>query len=254
MVDFGRTQQDYARHRAGFPPALFQALERRGVAAPGLTALDLGTGTGTLALGLARRGLVVTAVDVAAPLLAEARAQAEAQGLQITLLEAPAERTGLPSGAFDVVTAGQCWHWFDRPVVARECRRLLTPGGHLVIVHLDWLRVDGGVVDLTLTALADHGASFPAVTAAGVEGMYPAWTRDAREAGFVALETSSFDLDLPYSPEAWRGRIRASAAVGAVLAPAAVARLDADLAARLEGQPEVMALPHRVWALVARAP
>jgi SAM-dependent methyltransferase len=254
MVDFGRTHDDYARYRAGFPPALFQRLEQRGVAAPAMRALDLGAGTGTLALGLARRGLHVTALDVAAPMLAEARRQAEAQRLELGFVEARAERTGLPDGSFDLVTAGQCWHWFERPAAARECRRLLAPGGHLVIAHLDWLEVPGGVVELTLRALAEHGTGFPVVSAAGSEGMYPGWTREVRGAGFEGLETFSFDLDLPYSAEAWRGRIRASAAVGAVLTPDAVARFDADLARRLAGQPEVMALPHRVWALVARAP
>ena len=38
-----------------------------------------------------------------------------------------ANRVGLASEAFDIVAAGQCWHWFDRAAAAREALRLLNP-------------------------------------------------------------------------------------------------------------------------------
>lgn len=47
-VDFGRTAEDYARHRQGFPPRFFEILEARGVVHPDDRVVDLGTGTGTL--------------------------------------------------------------------------------------------------------------------------------------------------------------------------------------------------------------
>ena len=46
MVDFGPTAGDYARHRAGFPPELFNRLEAGHWCEPGHRALDLGTGPG----------------------------------------------------------------------------------------------------------------------------------------------------------------------------------------------------------------
>jgi hypothetical protein len=60
----------------------------------------------------------------------------------------------------------------------------------------------------------------------------------------------------PYSHEAWRGRIRASAGVGGQLPPDQVAVFDADLAAILKARyPEnPLAVHHRSFALVARAP
>lgn len=255
MVDFGPTAQDYARHRAGFPPQLYDRLEAAGAWAPGQRALDLGTGTGTLARGLSRRGLVVTAVDVSCDLLGQAEALADARHVEVRWLEARAEDTGLPDAAFDLITAGQCWHWFDRPRVAAECRRMLAPGGRLVIAHLDWLRFEGNVVDRTLETMADFGTGFPDwLNALGREGMYPAWTRDVREAGFEGLETFSFDLEVPYTKASWRGRIRASAAVGGKLSESEVRRFDEVLSRRLEGTQDELQIPHRVWALVARRP
>lgn len=254
MTDFGPTAQDYARHRAGFPPPLFDELARLGALRVPGRAVDLGAGTGTLARGLAQRGFEVTAVDIAQPLLAQAKALAEAEGLSIETVQAPAEATGLAAHSYEVVSAGQCWHWFRRDEAAEECRRLLAPQGHLLIAHLDWLGGQDNVVDVTMRAMADFGTGFPDVLDLGREGIYPAWTRDLRNAGFTGLRTFSFDWDVPYSHEAWRGRVRASAAVGGRLPKPEVKRFDESLAERLEGRPDPFLVPHRVWALVAQAP
>src|SRR5215213_4575476 len=65
-IDFGKTAQDYGRYRHGFPAALFDRLAAFDVGLPGQRVLDLGTGTGTLARGFARRGCTVTGLDPAA--------------------------------------------------------------------------------------------------------------------------------------------------------------------------------------------
>ncbi|NMO21635.1 class I SAM-dependent methyltransferase [Pyxidicoccus fallax] len=258
QVDFGRTSSDYAKHRAGFPEAFFERLVREGLLRPGVRAVDLGTGTGTVARGLARHGGTVKALDVSAPMLEAARRLATEAGLRIDFQQAPAETTGLPSGAFDLVVAGQCWHWFDRPAAAREAARLLAPGGRLVIAHFDWLPLPGNVVEAT-EALIDTfnpGTAAPYVLLGQSVGLYPLWFRDLGEAGYTALESFTFDVPTPYTHEAWRGRIRASAKVGASLPPEEVARLDAALAALLaERFPrEPLVIPHRVFALMATPP
>lgn len=252
-VDFGKTADDYARHRAGFPPRFFEELRTRGIGLPGQRALDLGTGTGTVARGLAIGGCEVVGLDPAAPMLAQARELDAAAGVVVTYVEANAERTGLPAASFDVVTAGQCWHWFDRPAAAAEARRLLRPGGTLVIAHFDWLPLSGNVVEATESLILAHN---PAWKGAGGRGIYPQWFVDVGEAGFEGIESFSFDLDVPYTHEAWRGRIRASAGVAATLGPEEVARFDDELAGllrdRFAGDP--LAVPHRTWTLTCRAP
>jgi hypothetical protein len=86
--------------------------------------------------------------------------------------------------------------------------------------------------------------------------MYPAWAADVAGAGFVNIDTFSYDVLVTYSHEAWRGRTRASAGVSASLPEDAVKRFDAEhatlLADRFPAEP--LMVPHRVWALVARAP
>ncbi|MFQ5610496.1 MAG: methyltransferase domain-containing protein [Anaerolineae bacterium] len=252
-IDFGRTAEDYGRYRAGFPQAFFDRVAGYGLGLPGQRLLDLGTGTGSLARGFARRGCRVTAVDPAPALLAEARRLDGRAEVDIRYVRAIAEETGLPGGGFDVVTAGQCWHWFDRPRAAREVRRLLVPGGRLAIAHFDWLPLPGNVVEATEQLIRQHN---PAWNLGGGSGLYPAWLRDVAVAGFLDIETFSFDVAAPYSHQAWRGRIRASAGVAASLSPEQVARFDADLkhllAERFPADP--LAVPHRVFAVICRAP
>lgn len=252
-VDFGRTAADYARHRAGFPDALFDRLAAFKVGETGQRVVDLGTGTGTLARGFARRQAAVVGVDVAGAQLAEARRLDAEAGVSVDYRQGRAEACGVETGWADVVTAGQCWHWFDRPAAAAEARRLLRPGGALVICHFDWIPRPASVAEATEALVAAHN---PRWLGAGSTGMYPGWTLEVAGAGFGSLETFSFDVDVSYTHEAWRGRVRACAGVAASLPEPAVAAFDAELAGLLAARfpDDPLAVPHRVWALVARAP
>ena len=252
-ADFGKTAADYGRHRAGFPDAFFDRLAAMNIVRAGIRALDLGTGTGTIARGLAIRGCDVTGLDRSLPLMEQAAELDREAGVTVKYVNAPAEATGLDAASLDLVTAGQCWHWFDRPRAAAECRRLLKSGGRLAIAHFDWIPLPGNVVEATEKLIERHN---PKWTLGGGTGVHPQWLRDVSVAGFKNLETFSFDVDSIYTHEAWRGRIRASAGVGASLSPEQVAAFDEELrtmlAQRFPADP--MPVMHRVWAAIAVAP
>lgn len=252
-VDFGRTVDDYSRHRAGFPPELMDRLADRGIGAPGQDVLDLGTGTGSLARLFALRGSTVTGIDPAAPLLKKARRLDEQAGVDITYAIGTAEQTGLADNTFDVVAAGQCWHWFRADEAAAEAHRLLRPGGTIVIAHFDWIPIPGNVVAQTEALILTHN---PAWSMAGGTGLYPRWLTDLRQAGFTGIETFSFDLDVTYTHVDWIGRIRASAGVAASLSSSAVTAFSIELQALLTRQfpTDPLHIPHRVWAVTATAP
>ena len=69
---------------------------------------------------------------------------------------ATAEDTQLPGASYDLVTAGQCWHWFDGDRAAAEARRLLRPGGSVVIAHFDWIPLPGNVASSTEAKIERH--------------------------------------------------------------------------------------------------
>jgi SAM-dependent methyltransferase len=252
-ADFGKTAVDYGKHRAGFPSEFFDRLAAMGILRTGIRTLDLGTGTGTIARSLAQRGCESIGLDRSAPLMEEARRIDREAGVAVRYIEAAAEDTGLPEASFDLVIAGQCWFWFDRPRAASEARRVVKPGGHLVIAYFDWIPLPANVADLTEKLIEKHN---PKWKLGGGVGIHPRCLADMALAGFRRLETFSFDLDVPYSHEAWRGRIRASAGVGASLPPESVTAFDRELQALLADKfpQEPLAVLHRVFAAIGTAP
>ena len=248
-TNFGKTAEDYGTFRAGFPESTFDRLADFNVGLPDHTVIDLGTGTGTLARGFALRGCTVIGVDPDPRMIGEAKRLDRQNTVSIRYVEAKAESTGLDSGTADVVTAGQCWHWFDQPRAIAEAIRLLKPRGKLVIANFDWLPLAGNVVEATEELIVQYN---PDWHFGGGLGMYPHYLPVLSGAGIQNIQTFSYDMDVPYSPEAWRGRIRASAGVTALDADSA-RKFDADLKELLSARfpSSVLAVPHRVFAIVA---
>ncbi len=261
-VNFGLTADDYAKYRAGFPDEFFERVFREGIVKIGDSLVDLGTGTGTLARGFAARGCNVVGVDVSAQLLEQAKDLCMQEDIEVDFRFAKAEETGLFDASFDVVSAGQCWHWFDRPKAAAEVNRILKPKGHVLIAHFDWLPLDGNVVDETEKLIQKYNPDWYD-RFGNKTGIYAGWFRDLGEADFMDIQSFSFDLDVPYTADAWRGRIRASSGVGASLSDEEVGRFDSELKSLLEGMEQaadksaassspVLIIPHRVFAVHAR--
>ena len=139
IIDWGRTSGDYAVFRPGPPRRFYDMLRVLGVGLSGQRILDLGTGTGVLAREFARRGANAAGVDISQNQINTARRLAVQEGLTVDFRVAEAVTTPFPDGCFDIVTANQCWLYFDPAQAVAEVRRLLTPEGLLVTSHFSWL-------------------------------------------------------------------------------------------------------------------
>lgn len=100
--------------------------------------LDIATGTGNLAIPLARSGCFVTGVDIAPNLLEQARQRAAAEGLAVQFDEGDAEALPYPDAGFDAVVTMFGAMFAPRPeLVAAEMARVLKPGGLLGMANWD---------------------------------------------------------------------------------------------------------------------
>jgi SAM-dependent methyltransferase len=119
-----------------FVPVIEQVIARAGLS-PGERALDIGAGTGPVALRaatLVAPGGSVTGIDISPEMLALARLRAEELGLDnVSFREGRAEAIPAVDAAFDVALASlSLMYVIDRNAAAREIARVIRPGGRLV--------------------------------------------------------------------------------------------------------------------------
>lgn len=99
--------------------------------------VDLGAGTGHLALPLAERGLEVTAVEPAKAMLDALAAEAAARSLRVSAVHAAAEATELPDGAFSLVLLADAMQWVDVELAGQEAARLRARGAVCAVVEAE---------------------------------------------------------------------------------------------------------------------
>jgi len=99
---------------------------------PGQRVLDIGCGTGVVAISAARHGAKVSGLDLTPVLVERARKNAGVAGVDVEFIEGDAEAPPYPDNTFDLVLS-QFGHMFaPRPaVVVREMLRVLKPGGRI---------------------------------------------------------------------------------------------------------------------------
>lgn len=111
---------------------LFELLVAAGDLA-GRRTLDVGCGTGTLAVALAERGGKVWGIDASPQMLAEA----QAKETRARFREGAAEALPFKDGWFERVVMRLSLHHLDRPRALAEAARVLVPGGRILIATFD---------------------------------------------------------------------------------------------------------------------
>ena len=125
---------------------------------PGSSVLDIGCGTGTLAIAATRHvgaSGEVYGIDASPPMIARAMWKAKKASANVVFQAAAAERLPFPDHRFDVVLSTLMLHHLPRTTreqCLREVARVLKPGGHILAVDFGRRR-HGGI----LARLHRHG-------------------------------------------------------------------------------------------------
>lgn len=119
--------------------AAWSARLREWLPDPGAEVLDVGCGTGSLALVLAEQGHLVTGVDLSEGMVGRARRKLARAGHDAPVLVGDAADPPVGSRRFDVVLARHLLWTLPRPqATLRRWLGLLRPGGHLVLIEGRW--------------------------------------------------------------------------------------------------------------------
>lgn len=160
--------------------------------------LDLGAGSGLIALALAPHAQHVTAIDLSQAMLDRLREHARTRGVEcVTPAVADMRSLPLEDESFDVVVSNYAFHHLQddaKELALGEARRVLVPGGRLVVCDmmfsLSLQPRDRRLVKKKLVAIARRGP-------AGL-------LRIAKNAGRAAVGT----WEHPAPPEVWERMLR----------------------------------------------
>lgn len=137
---FSDRVSDYIKYRPHYPEEIVSYLEQEWDISPGSHIADVGSGTGISCRLFLEKGYRVTGIEPN-----EAMREASVAYLQghkgFRTISASAEATTLPANSVDVITAAQAFHWFDTVAVKREFKRILKPGGLIVLIWNERLAV-----------------------------------------------------------------------------------------------------------------
>ena len=222
--DWGHASSDYAKYRDIYPMEFYQKLLDMGVCVRGQKVLDLGTGTGVLPRNLYAYGARFTGIDISANQIREAAALAGEQHMKIDFICTSAENSGFPSGSFDVVTACQCFTYFDHPTLAPRLHDMLKPGGRLVVLYMAWLPFEDSIAGRSEELILRYNPMWTGCK----EKRRPISIPSVYHDYFTVEKEEIFDLNVPFTREGWNGRMKACRGIGASLSKQEIDAFDAE--------------------------
>ena len=209
--DWGRTSGDYARYRDIYPQEFYDKITGRKLCISGQTVLDVGTGTGVLPRNMYRYGARWTGTDISENQIEQAKILSK--GMDIEYYAVSAEDMDFPDNSFDVITACQCFWYFNHEKVQSVFYRMLKPGGSILILYMAWLpfedKIAGASEMLVLKYSPDWSGAGETIHQLHIPACY--------NEKFELTYHEEYPLKVHFTRESWHGRIKSCRGIGASL-------------------------------------
>lgn len=248
--DFGKTSADYAVFRDIYPNSMYDKLIAFGIGKQEQRILDLGSGTAVLPMNLSKTGAAFVSADISENQIAFGRQLVKERGLHnIDFCVCPAENTGFADNCFDVVTAVQCFHYFDAEKTAAEIRRVLKPEGVFCKIFMDWLPFEDEIIHEMESLVLKYNPHWSGGGFEQFRYQYPSWAEQRFE-----IETiHSYRATLSFTKEAWLGRVRSCRGVGASLSEKEVSQFEEEYRTMLKKYDDPLQLRHQIHIEIYRS-
>jgi Methylase involved in ubiquinone/menaquinone biosynthesis len=239
--DWGNSSEEYARFRDIYPDAFYEKIVSLGLCLEGQRVLDLGTGTGVLPRNMQKYGAEFIGSDVSEKQIEQARRLSV--GMDIEYIVSSAEELDFPEESFDVVTACQCFEYFDTRVVLPKLHKILKDGGRFCVLYMSWLSDECEIAKRSEELILKYN---PQWSGAGIQRHTIELPDCSRE--LFSVETQEvFDVSIPFTRESWHGRMKACRGTGASsLSAAEIAAWEREHIEYLRSVPLDFEIPHFV--------
>ena len=209
--DWGKASQDYAKYRDIYPDAFYNKIVDLGLCVKGQRVLDVGTGTGVLPRNMYRFGAEWVGTDISAEQIEQAKKLTEGIGFDIKYLAGSAEELNFENNSFDVITACQCYWYFEHKVTSQLFSRLLKNDGKVLLLLMNWLPFEDEIAGKTEELVLKYN---PEWSGKG-ETVHPLAIPDEYLEYFDIEQTGEYLLPVRFSRDSWNGRIKACRGIGA---------------------------------------
>lgn len=242
--DWGLASADYAKYRDIYPDDFYKKIVELGCCTENQTVLDLGTGTGVLPRNMYKYGAKWIGSDISENQIKYARELS--RGMDIDYIVSSAENLAFEAGSFDVVTACQCFMYFDKSVILPKIHKWLKPDGHFLILYMAWLPFESKIAKTSEELVLKYNPSWSGAGMRRYELSTPDWSKRF----FDISNAVAYETDLPFTREAWHGRIKACRGIGASSLPAEeIAKWEKEHLEYLKTVPENFSIPHYITIL-----
>lgn len=228
--DWGKTSVDYAKYRDIYPPVFYEKIVKRGLCLNGQRVLDLGTGTGVLPQNMFQYGAQWTGTDISENQVKQAKSLAKRNNMDIDFMVTEAETIDFPNNTFDVITACQCFWYFNHKILMPNLARILKSDGKLLILYMAWLPFEDDIAGQSERLVLKYS---PKWSGAG-ETRKPISIPDIVYDYFKLVEHEEYDLDVLFTRESWNGRLKACRGIGASLTETEISEWEKEHMALLE--------------------
>lgn len=228
--DWGRTSNDYAKFRDIYPDEFYQYLIKNGIYTKGQNVLDIGTGTGVLPRNLYKYGAKFTGIDISENQIKQAKLLAEKDKMNIEFFSSPAEELQFNPESFDIVTACQCFDYFNHPVLAPKIHKILKASGKFVILYMAWLPFEDAIAGKSENLILKYNPNWTG----GRETRHNIQITDDYTEYFEVEKSEVFDINVPFTRKSWNGRMKACRGIGASLEEAEIEKFEKEHIKMLE--------------------
>ena len=226
--DFGKTSSDYAKYRDIYPQVFYDKIISRNLCIKGQNVLDIGTGTGVIPRNMYRYGAKWTGTDISENQIEQAKLLSK--NMDIDYYASATENINFPDKSFDVVTACQCFWYFNHEQVMPMLHRLLKDNGSILILYMAWLPFEDKIAGESEKLVLKYSPNW---SGAG-ETIHPIGIPECYKEKFDLVYNEEYKLSVPFTRESWNGRMKSCRGVGASLTKDEIVRWEREHMGLLE--------------------